>query len=393
MTTLISCIFCQCQLPAAASMTKYEEHLQGWHNITVTEELKRAVQIANGLQEIVNTAERTASPFHHPCSSDISLTTLHTPKPCIEQLSRSPAFSLNSSQSRADNLPEVKLESADQNDARKGCILVSDPVIKSPDSVQETKNGRFQLGQVKTESKDDEQVAPQIIGVPDECALEEERHSHLPLPQNRATVKCEECGKYLSKHSLLKHKKAVHRGEKPDKVNCDECGKYLSKTTLLTHKRIMHRGEKPFCCKINDCNERFHLESKLGDHKRKEHDHPKLKCKAEGCKLEFLVFNEFRRHQNTHQTMIECEECGKRLIQKNLQEHMKFVHQKAKPEVKPVIDCEMENCGKKFSLKSHLADHMRMVHGFAKLKCNVGECTAEFMSDAVLMKHKKSHFK
>jgi len=361
--TLISCIFCQCQIPASASMSKYEEHLQGWHNITVTEELKRAVQIASDLQ-------RTGSPLHHPCSSGMLLKTLHTSEPtrfpaCIEQLSRSPAFSLNSSQCLSNNSPEVKLE----------------PGYKS--SVQEAKNGWFQLGQVKTESKDDEQAGSQ------NSVWDEERHSHLPVPQSRVKVKCDECGKYLSKEGLLKHKRAVHRGEKPDKVKCDECGKYFSKAGLLTHKRIMHRGEKPFCCKINDCNERFYLRAKLGDHKRKEHDHPKLKCKAEGCESEFLVFNEFKRHQSTHQTMIECEECGKRLIQRNLPEHKKFVHQKTKP----VVDCEMADCGKKFNLKSHLADHMRMVHGFAKLKCNVGECTAEFMSDAVLMKHKKSHFK
>ena len=28
MMTLISCIFCHCQVPASASMAKYEEHLQ-----------------------------------------------------------------------------------------------------------------------------------------------------------------------------------------------------------------------------------------------------------------------------------------------------------------------------------------------------------------------------
>ena len=179
MMTLISCIFCQCQIPASASMNKYEEHLQvkvsilvdelthpcagvllitcwdctsdhtlsftverayccsdtrtdiqssvfaqGWHNITETEELKRAVQIASGLQE-------TGSPLHHPCPSG---KTLHTLEPtsfpaCMDQLSRSPAFSLNSSRSRPNNSPEVKLEPADQYDAGTGCNLVSAPVI------------------------------------------------------------------------------------------------------------------------------------------------------------------------------------------------------------------------------------------------------------------------
>ena len=80
------------------------------------------------------------------------------------------------------------------------------------------------------------------------------------------------------------------------------------------------------------------------------------------------------------------EECGKRLIPKSLKKHKKLVHQKVTP-----VECEVEDCGKKFNRKSHLADHMRMVHGFPKLKCT--ECTAEFMSESVLVKHRRGHSK
>ena len=220
--------------------------------------------------------------------------------------------------------------------------------------MQEAKHSWLHFGQLKTESGDNE-----LAGLRNDATKDEKPPSQLRVHGSR------------------------------DKVKCDECGMYLSKNCLLNHQRIVHRGEKPFYCKIDDCNERFHLDAKLGDHKRKEHNYPKLKCKAEGCESEFLVFNEYRRHQYTHQIMIECEECGKKISRRRLREHKQLVHQK----VKPVVECEMAECGKKFSFKSHLADHMRMVHGFAKLKCNVGECTAEFMSDAVLMKHKKDHFK
>jgi len=359
--TLISCIFCQCQMPASASMAKYEEHLQGWHNITVAEELKRAVQIASGFQGTVNTVKGTVNtvegtsdavygtvttgPPLHPSSPESMLDsskTAHTSEPaCLEQLSMSPAFSLNSSHSQSNSLSKVKLEPGDDFGAEIGTK-----------SMQEATHCQLHFGQLKTESGDNELAGLQNVDTQDEKSP-----SHLHVPRSR------------------------------DKVKCDECGLYLSKNCLLNHKRIVHRGEKPFCCKIDDCNERFHLAAKLGDHKRKEHNYPKLKCKAEGCESEFSLFNEYKRHQDTHQIMIECEECGKRLSQRYLREHKKLVHQT------PVVECEMADCGKKFSCKSHLADHMRMVHGFAKLKCNVGECTAEFMSDAVLMKHKKGHFK
>ena len=226
-----------------------------------------------------------------------------------------------------------------------------------------------------------------------DCALGSKPEvSRQQRPRSKEKVQCDECGKNLSRGALSRHKRVAHRDVKEeskkseDKVKCEECGKYLSKRALLGHKRIVHRGEKPFSCKENGCTQRFTAASKVGDHMRKEHGFPKLKCKNEGCESEFSLFNEFRSHQYTHQTLVECEECGKRLSPKSLRHHKKAVHQKVTQ-----VECEVEDCGKKFNRKSHLADHMRMVHGFAKLKCN--QCTAEFMSDAVLMKHKISHSK
>ena len=231
------------------------------------------------------------------------------------------------------------------------------------------------------------------IGSQGECVLgskpEVRRQQQL---RSKEKVECDECGKYLSRNSLLVHKKVVHRGEKPRmkvKVKCDECGKYLSDMrALLNHKSLVHRGENPISCKVNDCLKRLSSDSKLGDHMRKEHGFPKLKCKIEGCESEFSSINEFRSHQNTHQdqTLAECEECGKKMIPKSLKKHKKLVHQKVTP-----VECEVQDCGKTFNGKSYLADHMRMVHGFPKLKCT--ECTAEFMSESVLVKHRRGHSK
>ena len=65
---VISCIFCKCRLPSAVgAQDTYLEHLQvillrlgwirlkssgkGWHKMTVSEEVDRAVQITNAVQE------------------------------------------------------------------------------------------------------------------------------------------------------------------------------------------------------------------------------------------------------------------------------------------------------------------------------------------------------
>ena len=56
-----------------------------------------------------------------------------------------------------------------------------------------------------------------------------------------------------------------------DKVKCDECGKFVSKKHLPKHKRIVHRGETPHKCTVEDCRMRFALPRGLSDHQRVNH--------------------------------------------------------------------------------------------------------------------------
>ena len=105
----------------------------------MAEELKRAVQIASGFQGTVNTVEGTVDTVEEDCNAVKGIVdtgppppihpssphtmpkspkTLHTSVPtsfpaCLEQLSISPAFSLNSSHSQSNSLLEVKLEPED----------------------------------------------------------------------------------------------------------------------------------------------------------------------------------------------------------------------------------------------------------------------------------------
>ena len=169
------------------------------------------------------------------------------------------------------------------------------------------------------------------------------------------------------------------------KVKCDECGIYVCKLYLNTHKGTVHRGEKPFACLVTDCNERYSRPIRLADHKRLAHGYPKLKCKVKDCDSEFSLHSKFKSHKATHQSKIECVECGKMVCEAYLRDHIKFIHQG-----KSRAKCEISGCGKKFFNKADLADHMRSVHGFAKLKCNAEECTAEFSSRKRLAEHKKS---
>ena len=145
-------------------------------------------------------------------------------------------------------------------------------------------------------------------------------------------------------------------------------------------------GEKPFPCMVTDCSLRFSEKSRVGDHMRIAHGYPKLKCKEEDCDSEFLLYSKLRSHRNTHKTkQIECGECGLRVSKRYLPLHIKFIHQG-----KRTAECEISGCGKKFISKTNLADHMRSVHGFPKLKCNADQCAAEFISRGGFSRHQKS---
>ena len=299
-----------------------------------------------------------------------------------------------------------------------------------------------QLEQVEVVLKNTEQVQmrPKKIGTSGELGPKQAKEGPTES-SGRDKVECDECGKSLSKACLLNHKRIVHRGETPykcwvedcgigfasssrladhkrvnhgypkmkckvegcgsefllrsefhshcqthqGKIECDECGKSISPRYLSAHKKEVHRGEKPFACKEIGCTERFSRQIGLGDHERIVHGYPKLKCKFGGCSTEFSGYEDLRNHQRNH-ARIECTECGKNVIKKNIHNHMKWVHQGERP-----FECDVTGCEKRYFNKTSLADHMRSMHGFPKLKCSSGQCTAEFVYKKQLLVHAKEH--
>ena len=115
------------------------------------------------------------------------------------------------------------------------------------------------------------------------------------------------------------------------KVKCDECGKFISKKCLLNHKKIVHRGEALFKCWVGDCGLKFSSNWSLSDHKRVDHGYPKLRCKVVGCGSEFLIRKELDNHGQRHQGKTECDECGKSMSSSHLSTHKKLVHRGEKP--------------------------------------------------------------
>ena len=174
-----------------------------------------------------------------------------------------------------------------------------------------------------------------------------------------------------------------------DKVKCDECGKSVSKKHLLNHKRVVHRGETPYKCLVEDCGVRFASTRRLSDHKRVNHGYPKLRCKVKGCDSEFLFRSQFDYHSRTHQSLkTECEECGESVTASYLSTHIKLVHRGGNP-----FACKEKDCKMGFSRSEGLADHRRIAHGYPKLNCKVEGCGLEFSRYYEHRNHQRTHMR
>jgi len=309
-TRLICCIFCKCQILASPDLAKYEDHLQGWHNVTVAEELERALQLAGGGNQGTACSDLPSYSPSCPPQPPGSLDLCGSPY-LPDTLHMSPAFSVN-----FDSLANVKVERVEdssyhQEDAGFGLgpnlgleqnpISSTEKVIslsslrENPDN-EERKNILVKLEQAEVE-----------VGSRDIAKAEYGEHAL-------------EVG-----HTEAKTHDAKHQGK--DKVQCDECGKYVGKRFLMIHKSSVHKGRKPFECKVNGCEERFSGPHVLADHKRAKHDFAKLKCNVEGCSSEFLVHRELRTHKrHDHKYACRVENCDKRFRDERfMMDHMRVV--------------------------------------------------------------------
>ena len=279
--------------------------------VTVKEELERALQLASGnsgLPPIIPPG--SSSLCGPPNPSDTSGPSMSSD--CIGLLRMSSSFSVNSSHScskvKSEAL-EVENPRGHEEDASSETGLyssLSSPKPSCPNflftggnsSMVETNMRLVQLERVEVDPKDAE-PAQLIPG-----HMEETRPKKVGPP----------CDFGLKKAG----------SSRKEKVKCDECGKSVSKRHLLNHKRIVHRGETPHKCLVEDCGMMFALPRGLSDHQRVSHGYPKLRCRVEGCGSEFLFRSKSDAHGRTHRAKTECDECGKMMYTSNLSTHKTF---------------------------------------------------------------------
>ena len=202
--------------------------------------------------------------------------------------------------------------------------------------------------------------------------------------------KCKDCeAKFVSATALIRHKVEEHGAEKP--LKCDVCSKGFVRNINLVEHRRTHTGERPFECEV--CGHCFSSRSGMKTHKTK-HDiengivsPEKVKKKLEkrvNCELcgkGFVYACQYERHMKGHSGIKDhqCTECGKSYSSKrSMEQHVEIVHQ-GKKTFECKVCCQM--FGRLSSLRVHDLSHTKEL----PFKCDF--CSAGYKEKRNLLKH------
>ena len=143
------------------------------------------------------------------------------------------------------------------------------------------------------------------------------------------TVRCEYCDKEISSNNIREHINGVHLKLKEP---CPDCGKSFPKRYLKMHREAVHLKKQKEC---PDCGKAFNI-IHLTAHRRNS-------CKG----------------KNKADTKAMCHLCGKEMVKRYLQEHIRIVHDgRGQSEY---VQCDL--CPKRIvkgKMKRHQAFHRRV---------------------------------
>ncbi|XP_070495955.1 zinc finger protein draculin-like [Chironomus tepperi] len=204
------------------------------------------------------------------------------------------------------------------------------------------------------------------------------------------TFICDLCLKKFHQKSSLECHMKIHLKIKP--YTCPEnCGKsFYSKHGLYFHNKMHHQPINEFICEI--CAKTFKQSHLLQEHIDAKHDGVRYKCTYEGCGNEYNTNAALKRHIiSIHECkIVPCEFCGDLFRTGfSLYQHVRTNHKERK------IVCEYEGCGKKFVIKTHYRDHLKMHTGkkdFICKFCDVSYHKKRNLTRHIEVVHQKSRF-
>ena len=145
---------------------------------------------------------------------------------------------------------------------------------------------------------------------------------------------------------------------------CSMCNKIFDRLGLLKeHMRTIHLNENPYQC--DKCEKSFKTRCGMKMHYISYHEEQtEIKCTFEGCDKILTNKARLKSHLNSHIKLnIVCDLCGKSFSNKQgLKDHMKYNHASAEQKEKMKVKCPVPDCNYAHVRKDKVDLHHRRIH-------------------------------
>jgi len=183
------------------------------------------------------------------------------------------------------------------------------------------------------------------------------------------SFQCQDCNKIFNNISSLRIHKNIHN----KRFGCQICSKkFPIKYKLIEHIKNIHEKSRRFKCEV--CNVGFNTKAHLTKHQRTHMKNRPKPFKCDKCDFATDSISSLNGHLKTHERIYErCEKCNKKLFKSRIHDCR--------------LDCKY--CGKKFSHKATVTNHIKRYHEQETKGCfyECDICGLKFIQKKYLKSH------